>query len=88
MPFEDFYLQAYYNLSTEKGASGLIPWRAVIAYADEFGLDEQMKDAFTNVILFVDARYTDQLEREAESKRALQSPKNKQPKSKTGFYRG
>lgn len=77
MPGEDFLLEAYNLLCTEKGASGLIPWRAIRTYAREYNLDPEMSDFFTRLIIFIDAVQLDKAEKEAEAKRAVERAKNK-----------
>lgn len=62
---DDFYLDAFFRLSTERAigmAVGPIPWHHVVAYADRAGLAGEAAELFVQVIAAMDRGY---LEHEA-----------------------
>ncbi len=62
MPGEDFYLQAFWSLSTERQmgmAMGPIPQSAIIAYGLRAELDSDTMGLFEAVIRSLDAAYID-----------------------------
>lgn len=59
-PGLDFYMVAFNELSTcrQMGMSvGPIPWDAVQAYADSFGLDDETADTLLRMVRALDAAF-------------------------------
>lgn len=97
LPGEEFYLNAFHHLCTEKSASGLIPWRAIRAYADAYSLDKQLTETFVQIILYIDSKCTEKFRSDLESKQAIDraksrdskiNPRGKVTKSRKGFLGG
>ena len=82
MPGEEWYLEAYWTLSTERQIGGMavgsIAWSAVIRYGSYSGLDRSMLDHFWTIISTMDSGYmkwmSDQHERHMRAK-APKAPK-------------
>lgn len=49
-PFEDFYLTAFWRLSTEKRGGPVIPHSEIREYGDRAGLDSAMIEVLINII--------------------------------------
>ena len=59
-PGDEFYIDAFAKLSTCRHvgmAPGPIPWRDIVAYADRIGLDQGEAEAFSTVIMTMDAAW-------------------------------
>ena len=62
LPGEDFYMKAFFDLSTcrEVGnAIGPIPWNIIIEYAKHSGLDRDTTSCFVQIIRQMDSEYLD-----------------------------
>lgn len=75
-PGDEFYLQAFFELSTERsfgmGAIGPIPWSRIIDYGQRAGLDKQMQDVLVRVLRTLDEEYLKwQREQEAANQRRM-----------------
>lgn len=54
-PWMEFYMNAFYECSTERREPGLpIPWTAVSVYAERYDLDGEDFDTFLRVIRDMD----------------------------------
>lgn len=63
-PMDEFYLSAFWDLSTTRGigfAPGPIPWNRIRDYAEYVGLDKDVGFAFAAVIRRLDVHYLDVL---------------------------
>ena len=73
-PFEDFYIEAFWQLTTCRAVTdaylGAIPWRDIVAFADLHDMDPEMFALFQHVIMAMDGAY---LAKQAEA------AKNKKP---------
>jgi hypothetical protein len=60
-PGDDFFLTAFYDLSTcrpfTEGSPGPIPWHRVVEYADRSGLHADVTQAFVHVLREMDSAY-------------------------------
>lgn len=61
LPGEEFYIIAFWDLSTERGMSGSmigsIPWSKAREYARVHGVDPSMLDPFWRIIAVMDDAY-------------------------------
>lgn len=79
IPADAFYLKAFYDLSTCRQAGmglGPIPWRDIKEYALFYKLDDDIIEAFVDIIMDMDRAY---LEMKSEE---LENSKPKKPKRK------
>jgi hypothetical protein len=70
----DFYLQAFADLATCRGASGQIPWLAIDRYCERFGFDDDFALWFIRCIRLIDDQHRavwkrQQADDEAEARR-------------------
>lgn len=79
MPGDGFWLKAFGELTTCRGATGFglpeIPWTAIVQYGYHVGLDDDMIDTLVLVIRKMDEAYRGWSEAEAK-KRAKSSGKS------------
>lgn len=66
-------MKSFHDLGTERdiGMSlGPIPWSKIVMYADEYGLDPDVKEAFVNIMRTMDVAFmkhnSDEQKRKAE----------------------
>lgn len=62
MPGLDFYLSAFNELSTCRPigmAAGPIPWTAIVAYAQSYGMDEEAEDYLRQMVRALDGVFLD-----------------------------
>lgn len=66
---DEFYLRAFYDLNTCRSIGmsiGPIPWRDIVLYAQIFSLEEDLVEAFIQVIRQMDITYLDWSNKEEE----------------------
>lgn len=93
LPGEEFYLQSFWALDSERSVSmviGRIPWSKTMDFAARKGLDESNADLFWQVISGLDEAYRHWMKKEHE--RSLESSKTKKgaggkTKSKRSYAR-
>lgn len=57
---DNFYLKSFHDLSTERSIGmglGPIPWSKIVEYADWYGLEPDVIEAFVDIIRTVDVAY-------------------------------
>lgn len=72
-PFEDFYLGAFWALSTERPVGwsiGPIPHRRVVEYGREHGLEPDVLESFVEVVRSMDSAFLKWHEEESKKNRA------------------
>ncbi len=72
-----FYLKAFYDLSTCRSSGmgvGPIPWSAMIAYAEWYGLDRDVTEAFVDIIREMDSAYIEHTVEEQKSRQHKPKP--------------
>lgn len=75
---DDFYMKSFYDLGTERQSGmslGPIPWSKIVTYAQHYGLDPDVTEAFVDIIRTMDTEYM--------AYNAEQQAKNKPKKGKT-----
>lgn len=81
-PADIFYIKAFYDLGTcrSNGMSlGPIPWSAMIQYAEWYGLDRDVTEAFVDIVREMDTAY---LNYQAEEQKRHQEMRQKSRPSK------
>jgi hypothetical protein len=83
---DDFYLSAFYELSTCRrygNVIGPIPWNRIVQYGDRKQLDEEVCDAFVYIIREMDSSYISWYSKQEKKHydRLQYSGKNRPPKS-------
>lgn len=75
-PGEDWYLQAFWDLGTERqlgyGSLGPIPWSRIVAYGERAGLSSGTVDVLVEVVQALDGAYLRWRADEAETERRRQ----------------
>lgn len=77
-----FYLKGFHDLSTCRSIGmgmGPIPWRDIIEYAGFYRLDEDITEAFVDIIREMDTAYLGWHSEERERKRKLDERTAKKP---------
>lgn len=55
-------MKSFYDLGTERGIGmslGPIPWSKIVAYAEHYGLEKDVTEAFVDIIREMDSAYLD-----------------------------
>lgn len=85
LPGEEFYLIAFWTLSTERqvsqGALGRIPWSRAMNYAVKKGVAPDMLDAFWQIVSTLDAAYLEG--QRTEYKKTMDAQKRETKRSRT-----
>jgi hypothetical protein len=90
LPADGFYLRAFGELNTCRGAAGFglpdIPWSAIVQYGYHVGLEDDMIEPFTVVIRRMDEAYRRWYDAETErrSRRSETESKPGEPRHVRG----
>lgn len=79
LPGEDFYLEAFTDLSTERNLGmsiGPIPWNSIVLYAKQKHLDEENAQALVTVIRIMDNAYLEFASEEMKKRRGAAGRNN------------
>lgn len=80
MPGDEFYIKAFFDLSTERQLGmnvGPIPWSNILAYASYSGLEADMIDVFIYTIREMDAAYLNRIAEKQKKAEELKRGNNK-----------
>ena len=75
---DDFYMKSFYDLGTERNSGmslGPIPWSKIVDYAGFYGLDEDVTEAFVDIIRTMDTKYLEYNAAETKKQTDANKPK-------------
>ena len=83
-PQDRFFIKAFFDLDTCRSVGmdiGRIPWSIIVQYSDRYKLDEDVSEAFVDIIREMDNAFLKWNLGERERHKALNTPKgNRRPK--------
>ena len=78
-----FYMKAFYDLNTCRSIGmglGQIPWNVTVEYADRYGLEWDLSEAFVDIIREMDEGFLEWKSSEQEKARIANAPSKKRNK--------
>jgi hypothetical protein len=90
LPGDEFYLEAFWDLSTCRASGmgiGSIPWRDIVFYADYMRLEPDIKQVFVPTIRAMDAVFLEHMDKKQQTSSGKSSSGKRRPKGLKGRRR-